>query len=213
MAATTNTAAQQVIDTVLRVAGQLTEDQMRRLAVERAAIDDRAFAAALFRAHAVAPAEVDAVDARLAVLVAAEEKRYAAWAGDKEARMAEVVREHPGAERAGLAGLWVSLLGTLVVGVLSMAGLAPWDAPLWVMVAGLALLMGASAVLGHHLTRATTSRAWLLDEAWRSVEGALLATAAAHTVGRRCGLSAAEYELLTRAWSARILPLPHITGT
>lgn len=211
MTVTANAAAQQTLDTVLRVAAQLTEDQLRRLAVEGSAIDDHALAVARSRAHTVAPAEVQRANARLAELVAVEEKRYRAWAGDRQARMEEVAREHPAAEQCGVAGLWVALLGPMVAGALAFAGLAPWHAPVWVMLTGLAMLMGASAALGQHLTRVTTQRAWLLVESRRAVEGALLGTAAAHTVGRSGGLSAEEYELLTRAWSTQILPLPHIT--
>lgn len=209
---TLDAPAQQTIDTVLRVAPQLTEGQLRRLSVARAVIDDRAFAAALFRAHAVAPAAADDVDARLSALTSPMEDRYHAWAGDNDARMAEVTREHPVAERWGFVGMALMALGTPLLAVAAALRVVTWGAPAAALVFGFLILVGSSAVLGHHLTQHTASRAWTLVEAWRGVEGALLASAAAHTVGRPGGLRPEEYELLTRPWSSQILPLPHITG-
>lgn len=210
MTTATDQPANATVQTVLRVAGQLTDNQLHRLGVARTVIDDFQFGAAWFRAHAVDTAAAESVDAQLASLTTAVQARYGAWARDHDARMREVAGAHPTAERWGEVGLACAALGTPLLVLLAAVRVVPWGAPVVALAVGFLMLVASSAVLGHRLTRHTRARADLLNEAWRAVEGALLASASAHTIGQPGGLRAEEYELLTRPWSTQILPLPHM---
>lgn len=209
MTATTVPRQQAAVDLVLRVASQLTEDQLVRLAGARASTDDARFSAALFRAHAVAPDAAGAADSRLDPLLHAGRARHTDWT-ESRARMSEVTAAHPGPWLWSWFGLAVAMLGGPALGVAAALRAVPWAAPTTAVTVGLAVVVVCYTLLGRHLTRRIAARTVLLGQAWLAVEGALLAAAAAHTVGAGGGLRREEYDLLTAPWAQEILPLPHI---
>lgn len=210
MTTTVPTPDAATVATILRVAAQMTGAQVDRLATAQMAVPAHAFAGALVAARCAAPAAATKVDEDLDVLVDEAAHAHLSWVEDTDARMREVAANHPTATMWGEVGLAVVLVGAPVLTITAALRLVPWGVPLTCLLGGLSILAGAAVVLGEHLNTHARARAVRLDAAWQAVEGAALAVAAAHTIGRPDGLGMEEYEALTGPWARQVLPLPPV---
>lgn len=210
MTTTVPTPAAATVGTILRVASQMTAAQITRLASAQMAVPAHTFAGALAAARCAAPSAALEVDERLDPLVEEAAHAHLAWVDDTDARMRDVAASHPTATLWGEVGLATVILGAPALTVTAALRLVPWGAPIACLVGGLLVLAGAAVFLGEHLTAQARVRAVRLDAAWQAVEGAALAVAAAHTIGRPDGLGMDEYDALTGPWAGQVLPLPPV---
>lgn len=197
------TATARSLETILRVAPQLTDVQLERLAASREQIDTGELEAAVERARQVDPQGCDAVDELAEPFICASVDRYQQWA-DREADA-----EYPEAVEGVVAPLVMLtiLLATSVAVVLAVRGAAPWFAPLVVLAVSVVLVFAALAPWVVQRMRVVDEKGHRLDRAWDAILAAAYAASVAHTLGQPGGLDRSDFDLLTGPWSAQILPV------
>jgi hypothetical protein len=193
------------IETILRVAACLTDDQVRRLvAARRDAGGAVRFDRTLHEVRSANPAAETAVDRSLAPVRRASRARFEAWA---EVRL---TRAFESASPLAMAAGWTMLIGTLLTAGMALAGAVSWLAPVVVFASSLVVLVLApltGLLIGASVT---VKRDRLLEEALDIVAATILATILAPTWNSPNGVNRADCELLAGPWSREILPLPSL---
>ncbi len=186
--------ADRQIDTIMRVAGQLTDKQQTALVQAHRTIDGHAWDDAYDRArqHATGHYRQLVDDAHTS-----NTAKFQAWAGDWRAPLQELMRAH---SRTVFRTNWTVLAAALCVGFF-VPPVNQW--PLLLVVLGaLALSFVVGVVQVRVLTSALLRRRanQMLTVSW-AVCGTVLAVAAGDQI------SAEDHTLLTQAWEGSILPL------